>query len=525
MAEQTQQQNNDRLQSEAPTSNKRIAKNALMLYIRMFLTMIVGLYTSRVVLNALGVEDYGIYNVVGSIVALFSILTLSLSQSISRFLTIELGRRDFEKLNKVFCTSLIIQSLLALTIIIFIESLGWWLLNNKMQIPPNRVEATTWVLHLSAITSAIGLICVPYNALIIAHEHMSTFARFGIFEAFLKLSVAVLLTMALYDRLIIYAILMALVAVVLRVIYGIYSHRHFEESRFHWVFDKNLFKDMFGFAGWNFIGASSVVLRDQGGNVLLNMFFGPTVNAARGIAWQVYGTVFQVVSNIQTAFNPQITKSFAAGNRNFMLSLIFRCTRFSFFALFVLSLPLMLEAHFLLKLWLKIVPEHTAVFTCIILLFAMSESLAQPIVTGMLASGRITKFQLIAGGIQLMNLPIAYIAFRFGAPSESVFIIALIISQISLFAKLILVKPLIGLNVKEYISQVYLRVLLVVVISTMLPLLTHVVLLQGWGRLVAVSCVSVASVAITTYFIGFNAKEREYVTNKVHSLFPVLTRH
>ena len=372
-------------QENHSTTNKRIAKNTIILYVRMLFLMCVSLYTSRVVLSALGVEDFGIYNVVGSIVSMFTILSGSLTSAISRFLTFELGRNNSVQLNRVFCTSIIIQVILAIIIIIAIETVGIWFVNNKMQIPANRINAALWVMHLSVLTFCINLISVPYNALIIAHERMSAFAYISIVEAVLKLSIAFLITISLLDKLIFYAILMAFVSVILRLIYGIYSRRNFEEAHFHFIFEKKLLKDMFGFAGWNFIGASSVVIRDQGGNIILNMFCGPVVNAARGVALQVNAATQQFVTNFQTAFNPQITKSFAAGDREYMHSLIMRGARFSFYLLLFLSLPLLLETQYILRIWLKVVPEHATNFTRLMLLFTMSESLAQPIVTGMLA--------------------------------------------------------------------------------------------------------------------------------------------
>lgn len=506
-------------------ANRRIAKNTLILYVRMLFMMAVSLYTSRVVLNALGVEDYGIYNVVGSIVAMFHILSGSLSSAIGRFLTFELGRGDKTRLNRVFCTSIIVQVILAVIIIIAIESIGLWFANNKLQIPPERLNAAIWVIHLSVITFAIGLISVPYNALVIAHERMAAFAYISIIEATLKLLIAIWVTYTLYDKLIFYATLMALVAVAMRIIYGVYSRRNFEEARFHLIFDKSLLQEMFGFAGWNFIGVSSVVLRDQGSNIILNIFCGPVVNAARGIALQVHAAVSQFVSNFQTAFNPQITKSFAAGDRAFMHSLIMRGARFSSYLIILLSLPLLLETEFVLKIWLKIVPDHAANFTRLMLLFALSEALAKPIVTGMLASGDIKKFQLIAGSIQLLNLPLAYLALLWGFRPEGVFFIALLVSHIALFAKLVLVKPLIGLGVKAFIVDVYLNVVKVLAIAIIPPMIVYTTMEGGWLRFLVCATVSVFSAITAIYFFGCSTHERELVSQKVKSMTNRISKH
>lgn len=310
--------------SNTTENNKRIAKNTLLLYFRMLFLMAVSLYTSRVVLNALGVEDFGIYNVVGGVVAMFSVLSGSLSTAISRFITYELGKGNKENLNKIFSSAVTIQFGLAGIIILLAETIGIWFLNIKMNIPEVRMEAANWVFQFSILTFAINLISVPYNASIIAHEKMSAFAYISILEAVGKLTIAYLITISPIDKLIFYAILMCAVALVVRLTYGNYCKRHFSECTYHFSWDKLLLKQMFGFAGWNFIGASSAILRDQGGNVVINLFCGPTVNAARGIAFQVNNAVNQFVTNFMTALNPQITKSYASGDNEYMMTLIFR---------------------------------------------------------------------------------------------------------------------------------------------------------------------------------------------------------
>lgn len=379
--------------SNTTENNKRIAKNTLLLYFRMLFLMAVSLYTSRVVLNALGVEDFGIYNVVGGVVAMFSVLSGSLSAAISRFITYELGKGNQENLNKIFSSAVTIQLILSGIIILLAETIGMWFLNAKMNIPEVRMEAANWVFQFSILTFAINLISIPYNASIIAHEKMSAFAYISILEAVGKLTIAYLITIAPIDKLIFYAILMCVVALVVRFTYGNYCKRHFSECTYHFVWDKQLLKQMFGFAGWNFIGASSAVLRDQGGNVVINLFCGPAVNAARGIASQVNNAVNQFVVNFMTALNPQITKSYAAGNKEYMMTLIFQGARLSFYMLLLLSLPILVNTHYILVLWLKIVPEHAVFFVQLILIFALSESISQPLITAMLATGKyvITK--------------------------------------------------------------------------------------------------------------------------------------
>ena len=350
------------------TSNThRIAKNTVMLYMRTLLTMFVSLYTSRVVLRALGIMDYGVYNAVGSTVAMFSVLSGSLSSAISRFITFELGRGNIAKLKRVFSTAIIVQLILALVIVLVAETIGLWFLNHKMVIPPERLLAARWVYQFSIITFVVGLISVPYNAAIIAHEKMATFAYIGIFEALAKLGVAFAISTAQCDRLILYGLLLMGIAVTVRFIYGVYCKRRFEECTYRFVYDKGLLKEMTSFAGWNFIGASSAVLRDQGGNIILNIFGGAAVNAARGFAIQISTAIQSFVQNFMTALNPQITKSYANGNHEYMMSLIFRGARFSYYILLLLSLPVIINADYILRLWLVDVPDHTTAFVQLVL--------------------------------------------------------------------------------------------------------------------------------------------------------------
>ena len=317
-------------------NSKRIAKNTLMLYIRMFFTMIVNLYTSRVILNALGVEDYGIYNAVGGFVAMFAVISNSLSAAISRFITFELGKGDKARINKIFSTSVLIQLLIALCIVLLAVTLGTWFLNTKMVIPDDRMHAANWVFYLSILTFVVNLISVPYNACIIAHEQMKAFAYIGILEAVGRLGIAFAIMVSPIDKLVFYALLMGLLAGGIRLLYGWYCKRHFEECHFGWVYDKELVKEIFGFAGWNFIGSASGVLKDQGVNVLLNIFSGPSVNAARAVATQVSSAVSQFSTNFMTALNPQITKSYATNEREYTFSLICKGARLSFFLLLLI---------------------------------------------------------------------------------------------------------------------------------------------------------------------------------------------
>lgn len=499
-------------------NNKRIAKNTLLLYFRMLFMMTVSLYTSRVVLNALGVEDFGIYNVVGGVVAMFSMLSGSLSAAITRFITYELGTGNKENLKKIFSSSVTIQIGLAVLIILLAEAIGVWFLNVKMNIPDGRIVAANWVFQFSILTFAINLISVPYNASIIAHERMSAFAYISILEAIGKLTIAFLIVISPMDKLIFYAILMCTVALIVRFTYGAYCKRHFEECTYHFIFNKELLKRMFGFAGWNFIGATSAVLRDQGGNIVINLFCGPAVNAARGIAFQVNTAVYGFVSNFMTALNPQITKSYAAGDRDYMMTLIYQGARLSFYMLLLLSLPVLVNPHYILGLWLKIVPDHAVLFVQLVLIFAMSESISNPLITAMLATGKIRNYQLVVGGLQMMNLPVSYLLLRMGMFPEVVIVVAIAISQCCLAARLVMLRGMIGLSVRKYMKKVYINVLVVTVIAAILPFLLSTKLEESFLNFVLLCLVALICTGTTIYYVGCNKTEQQFVLNKLHTI-------
>ena len=499
-------------------NNKRIAKNTLLLYMRMLFMMAVSLYTSRVILHTLGVEDFGIYNVVGGVVSMFSVISGSLSAAISRFITYELGKGDKDKLIRIFSSSVTIQIGLGLVILILAELVGVWFLNAKMNIPDGRMYAANWVFQLSILTFVINLVSVPYNAAIIAHEKMSAFAYISILEVIAKLVIVYLLVISPIDKLIFYAVLMATVALLIRFVYGYYCKRHFEECTYHFIFDKELLKKMFGFAGWNFIGAASAVLRDQGGNIVINLFCGPAVNAARGIAYQVNTAINGFVSNFMMALNPQITKSYASGDKEYMMTLIFQGARLSFYILLLLSLPVIVNAHYILTLWLKIVPEHTTQFVQLVLIFAMSESISNPLVTAMLATGKIRDYQIVVGGLQMMNLPISYVLLRLGCIPETVLIVAICISQCCLAARLYMLRGMIGLSVSRYLSKVYLNVLLVAVLSAIIPCVVFYCLNETFVNFMLICVASAICTCIVIYYVGCNNQERQFILSKVKAV-------
>lgn len=498
-------------------NSKAIAKNTLFLYMRMILLMLISLYTSRVILSNLGVEDYGIYNVVGGVVSMSSMISASLSSAISRFLTYELGRGTTENLNKVFSSSVSIQLGMALLIVLIAESLGLWFVNTKLVIPAERMWAANICFQLSLLTFVVDLISVPYNAAIIAHERMSAFAYISILEGIGQLVIACLLTYSPIDNLVFYGVLLCVLAVSVRFVYGYYCKKNFEECHYHAIFDVELLKKMFGFAGWNMIGTCSAVLRDQGNNILLNMFFGPIVNSAQAIAQKVNSAVSSFVQNFMVALNPQITKSYAAGDREYMYKLAFQGSRLSYYMLLLLSLPIILNTPFILELWLKTVPEHTVIFVQLILILAMCESLSNTLVTAILANGNIKKYMIVVGGFQLMNVPINIVLLFLGAKPLVIYIVAIAISQICLVSRLIILRQMMNLNIKLFLKSVYFNVICVTFIASILPVIVKVFFGSGWLSLIVVTFVSLLSVALVELFIGCKPEERQLVFSKVKS--------
>lgn len=503
------------MQHNNTANSKRIAKNTLLLYVRMLFLMLISLYTSRVILNALGVEDYGIYNVVGGVVTMFSVLSGSLNAAISRFITFELGTGNIERLKKVFSSSVTIQAIIALIIIVLAETVGLWFLNEKMVIPDNRMAAANWCYQFSIITFGINLMAVPFTATIIAHEKMSAFAYISILEALGKLVIAWCILITPIDRLVFFAMMIAIVICSISLLYAWYCIRHFKECAYHFYYDHELLKQMFNFAGWNFIGASSAILRDQGGNIILNLFFGPTVNAARAISIKVSTVLTSFVHNFMVAINPQITKSYANGDNDYMFKLLFQGARLSYYILLLLCIPILLNTNYILVLWLKLVPEHTVLFVRLIIIFIMSESISGPLITAMLATGKIKNYQIVVGGLQMMNLPIAYLCLYFGAMPESIVLVAIIISQCCLAARLFMLRKMIGLHVGDYLRKVYFNVLLVTITALILPIVLHQYLLESFTSFLILSVLSIPCTLMSCLYVGATSKERMLVYTKV----------
>lgn len=500
------------------TNNKRIAKNTILLYIRMLFLMLISLYTSRVILNALGVEDYGIYSVVGGVVSMFSMVSASLNSAISRFITYELGTNNLDNLRKVFSSSVTIQLILSLIFIVISETIGLWFLKNKMIIPDSRLVAATWCLHLSTLTFAINLISVPYNAVIIAHEKMSAFAYISIFEAFGKLLIAWLIIVCPFDRLVFYAVLLTIFAFIVRFIYVQYCKRHFSECIYTFTYDFVFLKRIFGFAGWNMIGTSSAILRNQGVDILLNLFFGPIVNGAKAIANQVNNAINSFVQNFMIALNPQITKSYASGDIIYMQSLVMKGSKFSYYILLLLGLPILINTEYILQLWLKNVPDHAVLFVQLTLILTMCDCLSHTLVAAILAEGNIKSYMAVVGGLQMLNLPIAYIALLFGCTPEFTVVIAIFISQLCLVTRLLFLRRKVNLSIREFLLKVYLNVVLVSAFASILPIYIAFTMAPGLHLFLITSVVAVMCTLIAVLYIGLDKSERYLVINKVKNL-------
>ena len=451
--------------------------------------MAVSLYTSRVVLNALGVEDFGIYNVVGGVVTMFSIISGSLSAAISRFITFELGKGDEQKLKRVFSSSVTIQIFLSFILILLIEFIGVWFLNEKMNIPTNRITAANWVLQLSIVTFVVNLISVQYNAAIIAHERMSAFAYISIIEAVGKLIIAFLINTSTLDKLIFYAILMSCVAIIIRSIYGYYCKKHFIECVYNFNWDKEVLKKIFNFAGWNFLGAGSSLLMTQGVNILIYMFFGVTLNA----------------------INPQITKSYASDNLEYMHKLVCIGSKYSFFLTWFFVLPILLETDIILKIWLKNVPEYASTFLRLTLCISLVSVISNTLVTSMLATGNIKRYQLIVGGLGMCVFPMVYIAYKTGLPVESAYIIHLLIFIIQLLCRLYLLRGMIKLQIRYFWNNTLVNDIKVALLSSVPPIIIFILMPDSILKLMTIIIVCIISILSVIYLFGMTRNEKEII--------------
>ncbi|NJN24865.1 MAG: oligosaccharide flippase family protein [Cyclobacteriaceae bacterium] len=411
-------------------NNKRIAKNTLMLYLRMFLTMAVSLFTVRIVLKTLGAVDYGLYNVVGGVVAMLTILSSSMAPASQRFFSFELGKENNIQLKRTFSLTLSIYFIFGVILLILAETVGLWFLKTKMEIPADREFASFWVYQFSIASFLVTIIAIPYNAAIIAHENLKVFAYISILEVILKLAVVYLLLVFNYDKLIVYSILLFFTTLIINSIYRIYCVRKYSECKYEFYWDKDLFKSLLGFSGWTLFGVFARMLNNQGINILLNIFFGPVVNATRAIASRVSSVVNQFVTNFLKAVQPQITKNYAGGEKVKMMKLVFQSTRFSFYMLLLVTIPILFEANFILTIWLDDLPDYVVIFTRLIILTSFIDLLTYPLNDVSAATGNIKIYQTVAGSIMILNLPISYLVLNMGYPPQSTMYVLIIILSV-----------------------------------------------------------------------------------------------
>ena len=496
-----------------PVNKQTIAKNTFMLYIRMILVMAATLFTTRIVLKNLGIEDYGIYNVVAGIVTMFAFLNSSMSGATQRFLTFELGLNDNKRVNVVFCQSVIIHIFIAVIIFLLAETIGLWFVYNKLTIPDERFTAAMWVYQLAILSFLFTVVNVPYQASIIAHEDMSVYAWGSILDVALKLGIAYMISISPYDKLISYSNLLLLTTIVMFLFYMIYCKRHYMECTFRFLFENEKFSEMFSFAGWNIIGNLSFALRSQGSNILLNMFFGPAVNAARGVAQQVEGAVEHFVLNFQTASNPQIIKSYAIKEYDESIRLVCQCSKFSFFLMITIGVPLFFQADYILSVWLTDVPEYTIIFVNLILLSGIVDSLSKALITYIKATGNVKWYQIIQGGFYILTLPVIYVFLKLGHSPISSMMIILVFTVVGTFLRLYLVHRVAGeFSVMFFVRTVLLPAIVVgamafgvcYLISAISSTVNFVCLLYN-------TLVMVILIAAILWLFGMNKDERLYV--------------
>ena len=500
---------------DTTSNNKRIAKNTIMLYIRMFISMLVGLYTSRVVLATLGVEDYGIYGVVGGVVGMMGFLNASMSGATSRFLTFELGKGDKERLAKTFSSALIVHIGIAIVVLILAETVGLWFLCNKLNIPAERMQAAHWVYQLSILSAMFGITQVPYNAAIIAHEKMDVYAYVEILNVSLKLLIVYLLCIGNFDKLILYASLMLAVSILIMMVYRIYAIRQFPEAHFHWIWDKTYLRPLLSFSGWDLYGNACVIARQQGTNFLINIFYGVVYNAASGIATTVQGTISGLAFNIILAFRPQIIKQYAKGNVEDMSKLVGNAVCFTTILFGCMSIPLILETHYIMKAWLGVIPEKSEIF-CQILLIASFLGLLNNIWnTCIHATGKIKEISIFSGTFFLISLPIIYVVFQFKAPVESaylVFILSIVFVNVS---NLLIIKKEIPKLKLNFVFLNYIKVIIVLMASYYITSLFKAQMQETFIRLLVDCFICWIIIFASSFIFILNKKQKKSIISKI----------
>ncbi len=479
----------------------------------------VSLFTVRIVLSTLGVVDYGIHSVVGGIVVMFSFLSNAMASASQRYFAFEIGRNDYDRLQRIFSMLLLIYFVLAVIIFLLSQTIGMWFLINKINIPIERMPAAKWVFHFSVLSFMFTMLAVPYNALIIAKERMNVYAWVSIVEVLLKLLIVYLLIVLPGDKLISYAVLTFVVTVIVTLIYRIYCNKKYSESKYKYYWDKPLFKELISYSGWNLFGAIAGVFNLQGINIVLNIFFGPVVNSARAIAYQVGSSLNLFVLNFMTATRPQITKLFASGERSEMVRLVFQASKFSYYLLFILTIPIIMEVEFILQLWLNEVPLHTVLFTKLILIAVLIDSISYSLQTAAQATGKIRLYQFIVGGMMIINLPVAFFFLKLGFQPESVFYVSIVNSIICLCLRLVLLRKMIDLDILDFIKKVMIPIISVSFISIISVYFILGLLEYGFVRFVVILLSSLLLTSTYVFLFGINKSERSNLFNHIKSKF------
>lgn len=498
-------------------NNKRIAKNTLFLYLRMLLVMGVSLYTSRIILNVLGIEDYGIYNVVGGLASSFVFFSSSLSNATQRFLNFELGKNNIENVKKIFNLSLLIYGIIALIVVIIAEIVGIWLIQNKLVIPEGRLDAAFWCFHVVIISLAITLIGTVFDSILIARENMKLYAYMGVYDAFGKLGIIFMLDFFDFDKLKLYSVLLFLISATAKLIPAIICFKKYPECKIKYHWDKELFINMFKFVGWNGFGTAVWAINEQGTNIILNMFFGPVVNAARAIAAHVNATINNFSSNFFVAVRPQIVKSYASGNYDYFIQLVFNSSRYSFFLLLVICLPVMLRTEYILNWWLGLVPEYTDDFIKWILLFSLVNVLTNPFWSAIQAIGKLQRYVMIGSTVYLMAFPISYIFLSFNYPPVIVFKVLVCIRMIYLFVVIRITNKYIPIPFNKYLKSVILPISIIFILAGTIMFFINSLFPQNFISLIAFSTISVVITTFIIILLGIDKSERQILFSKIRS--------
>ncbi len=507
------------MSSDTSANNKRIAKNTLFLYVRMFVMMITSLFTARIVLDVLGATDYGLNNIIGGVVVLFSFLNNALLSATQRFLNFSLGQKDFQRTNVVFCMSMNTYMLLSLLVLVLGETVGLWFVNIQLNIPDDRMYAAQWVYQFTLLQFIINLIRIPYNASIIAYERMNFYAYISLFEVIIKLLVVYMLYVTTFDKLIFYSFLYTIVPFIILLIYKNYCNRHFPTTLYKRIWNKQVFRDLFSFSGWSLFGSLANLSAQQGLNILINIFYGVTVNAAAGIANQVSSQIYGFITNFQTAFNPQIVKSYAAKEMENFYKLVFQTSKFSYYLVLVLFVPIIFTLDSILTIWLKEIPEYTSIFCRLILVFLAIESITTPLWMSVQATGKIKIYQVLMALCIVLNLPIAYIVLKLGFPVYYVWIIRILVNLLTMAVRCFYMKRNLGFPLAEYAKKVLLPIIAVTVIAIPVPVLLSTYVQGIWETLIIVGGISLTVTMIDVYFIGINKDERLLLTKMVKNKF------